>query len=66
MTTRELVEGLPNSIRFVIEGYRKNYKNPALKKECVRSELAGYLKGLRDAGAITERERQILFVYGTV
>ena len=66
MTTREVVERQSDGIRRAIEDYRKDYKNPALDRAETRAALAGYVKGLRDAGAITERERQILFVYGTV
>lgn len=66
MTTREVVEKLPEHIRRAIEELRKDYKNTALNRSEVREALAGYVKGLRDAGAITERERQILFVYGTI
>lgn len=66
MNTREVVEKLPENIRDVIELLRKDYKNPTLDKGVIRAHIYGYTRGLRDAGAITERERQILFVYGTV
>lgn len=66
MTTREVVGKQPEHIRWAIEDYRKDYKNPALDRAETRAALAGYVNGLRDAGAITDRERQILFVYGTV
>lgn len=64
--TRETVNKLPEHIRVAIEEFKRDYKNAGLRKDEVRSGLAGYAKGLRDAGLITERERQILFVYGTV
>ena len=66
MNTREVVERQPENIRYVIEQLRKDYKNPALDKDEISAHLYGYTRGLRDAGAITERERQILFLYGTV
>lgn len=66
MTTREVVERLPENIRLKIEAIRKDYKNPALNRAEVRATLYGYTLALRDAGAITERERQVLFIFGTV
>lgn len=64
--TRETINKLPENVRAHIEEIRKDYKNPALRKDEVRERLCGYVKGLQDAGLITERERQIVFVYGTV
>ncbi len=64
--TRELIARLPANVLSYVEECRKAYKNPVLDKDEVRARLAGYVMGLRDAGLITERERQILFVYGTV
>jgi hypothetical protein len=33
----------------------------------VKASIAGYVQALRDCGVITERERQVLFIYyGTV
>ena len=64
--TREVIEKLPGGIRWQIEDMRKDYKNPAVNHEAARARLAGYVNGLRDAGMITDRERQIIFVYGTV
>lgn len=35
--------------------------------EGVKKSVAGYVQALRDCGVITERERQVLFIYyGTV
>lgn len=65
MGTKEVVMKMPDNVKFVIEDLRKHYQNPAFRKDEVRKELYGYTKGLRDAGLITERERQILYVYGT-
>ena len=66
MTTREVYTKMPAAVQNAIEDIRKDYKNPALNKDAIREKLYGYTKGLRDAGLISERERQILFVYGTV
>ena len=64
--TRDLIDRLPNSIRSHIERLRREYTNDGFDHDAVRKELYGYTLGLRDAGLLTERERQILFVYGTV
>lgn len=64
MTTRELIGKMPVKIVATLNDLRKDYKNPTLNKTAVRKEIYGYTKGLRDAGLINERERQILFVYG--
>jgi len=66
MTTRETVEKMPEKIRKQLENLRGDYKHPYMDKSETRARLYWYLVGLRDAGLITERERQTLFVYGTV
>ena len=64
--TRELINRLPETIRTHIECLRIEYNTDGFDHDAVRKELYGYTLGLRDAGFLTERERQILFVYGTV
>ena len=66
MTTREVLEKMPKIVRWKIDDLRKDYKNEALNKYKVRAQIYGYTNGLRDAGLITESERQKLFVYATV
>lgn len=66
MTTREIVERLPEAVRWALEDLRKDYKNPCIDRDATRAKLAGYVNGLRDAGLITKYERGVLFVYGTV
>ena len=66
MTTRETLEKISPEIRSDIEEFRNDYKNPVANKSLVRARLSGYTKALRSAGLITEQERRILFVYGTV
>lgn len=40
------------------------YKNAA---DSAKASIAGYVQALRDCGVITERDRQVLFVYyGTI
>lgn len=64
--TREVLNKIPENVRSAIEELRRDYYNDALNIDKVRSRAYGYTLGLRDAGLITERERQILFVYTTV
>ena len=63
--TRELIERLPKNIIDEIDRLSTDYHN-GYKKDETRARLAGYCKGLRDAGLITEYERKVLFVYGTI
>jgi len=70
MTTRETLEKLPANVRHEIELRKSDYKRfPTTAYSMhmqIRATINGYLRGLRDAGLITERERQVLFVYTTV
>ena len=64
--TRETLEKLPEIVRKNIEGLRHDYKSNVVNKDVARAQSAWYLKGLRDSGVITERERQVLYCYTTV
>lgn len=64
--TKDVFEKMPEAVQTQLESIKKDYKNRALNRDKTRARLAGYVLGLRDAGLISERERQILFVYGTV
>ena len=64
--TRETFEKQPEIVRKNLEGLRHDYKSGVVNKDVARAQSAWYVKGLRDAGLITERERQILFIYTTV
>lgn len=64
--TKQVLNKIPANVRAALEQLRKDYKNDALNTDESRSRSAGYVQGLRDAGLITERERQILFIYTTV
>lgn len=64
--TKQVLNKIPANVRAALEQLRKDYKNDALNKGESRNRSAGYVQGLRDAGLITERERQILFIYTTV
>lgn len=64
--TKETIKRMPQKIINRIEQFRKDYKNAAISKEKTRARISGYIDGLMDAGAITEQERKVLFVYCTV
>ena len=62
--TKETLEKMPIPVRQELERLRQSCKSDQKKFEIMRA--AGYVKGLRDAGLITERQRQILFIYTSV
>ena len=64
--TRETLEKLPEVVRKNVEGLRHDYNGRVVNRDVARAQAAWYMKGLRDAGLITERERQILVIYTTV
>lgn len=64
--TRKVLEKLPEIARTNLEWLRKEYKSELGDKDVARAKAAWYVKGLKDAGLITERERQFLFIYTTV
>lgn len=73
MTTKEVLEKLPQKVLFQVEKYRNERKSldeanqrDYEKRGRLIDEAHAYLKGLRDGGLITDRERQILFIYTTV
>lgn len=55
--TRDVLNKLASGIRRKVEDYRARHESTLANE---------YLKGLRDAGVITEQERRILFIYTTV
>ena len=69
MTTRELIARLPENVMERINGMKKTYKAfiPGERKhDETRLIINAYITGLKDAGMITERERQILYCYATL
>ena len=63
--TRELLTKLPNNVKEYSEKLKREYKGEVFNKKETRERAAGYCAGLRDGGLITDRERQILFIYIT-
>ena len=71
MTTRELMNSLPEAIVNATEKYREARKRAKTSEkshdlDMVKSEWYGYTKALRDAGSITEQQRKMLYIYGTI
>ena len=67
--TREVIAKLPPNVREKIEAFRrerKGFEGDYLRQERIRERVAGYTDGLCDGGLLTDRERQIVFVYATV
>lgn len=68
MTTREIIEKLPENIRERIDEYRAIYKKEKddgrYNYHFIRAEWYGYVKGLLDYGAITDYERRVIYIYG--
>jgi len=60
---KELIERLPQNVRFQLESLRKDFENTTIPREVIRAEVRGYAKGLRDAGLINDHERGMLCVY---
>ena len=61
---KETYERMSKGIQRQLDTFKTQYRNLPNKDE-TRARMAGYVLGLRDAGFITERERQVLFVYMT-
>ncbi len=64
--TEKTLEKLPENVRNEIERLRNYYNGVDTNKSVARTASASYVKGLRDAGMITENERKTLFIYTTV
>ena len=64
--TREVLNKIPENVRSKIDAFRRNYNNDSINKDVAREGSYAYTLGLRDAGLITERERQVLLIYTTI
>ena len=60
---QELIERLPDNVRYQLEKLRKEYASGYPTKDEVRAEIRGYAKGLRDAGMVNDHERGMLCIY---
>ena len=59
---KELYERMSDAVKIHLDNLKKQYS----LKQISCSTSREYVNGLRDAGVITERESQILFIYTTV
>lgn len=64
--TKATLDKLPEKVLRHIEQLRKDYKNPNLDNNICRRSSCEYVRGLMDAGLITNQERQALFLYTTI
>lgn len=66
--TRELLNRLPTIVMNKVEYFRLQYTTTEdnRKKNEIRNSMSAYAHGLADAGMLTDRERQALFIYMTV
>lgn len=65
MRTRELLDSLSDTIRDRLKNYRAIY-SAAPDKRVASDCVMHYLRGLQDAGAITQRGYQMLYIYTTL
>ena len=69
MTTRELIESLPDNIKNRINDLRDEYRKAKNRfgtlavEDKYNMKAKGYCKGLYDAGVITDRECAMLYIY---
>lgn len=76
MTTREIIEGLPANVRERVEAFRAEYvrlraawnagEDRWHEMQTFRAKWYGYTLGLVDAGIISDRQRPVVYIYGTV
>lgn len=66
--TRELLNRMPIIVMNKVEYFRMKYTTTedTRERELIRNSMSAYAHGLADAGMLTNRERQTLFVYMTV
>lgn len=67
--TKKTLDRMPESVRMKLERFRAAYRAEGFAPKHydeTRARAAAYVDGLKDAGLINERERQILFIYTTI
>lgn len=65
MRVKELVEKQPEQIQRRLQDFKKMHNIDGRRTESMH-RAGAYTQALCDAGIITERERQMLFIYTTV
>ena len=64
-TVKEVLQAQSGTVQNRIKEYQKMAQNDSTRTEA-RHRAAAYTQALCDAGIITDRERQQLFIYTTV
>lgn len=66
---RKVLEKMPDKVLKQIQAYKhdyKKYEGDYRLRDTTRACASAYVRGLKDAGLIDNRERQALFTYITV
>lgn len=66
MTTRQILNKMPENVMSTIEFLRNEYSFGRIDHEELLAKSLYYLNGLEHAGLITQSERRSLFVYTTI
>lgn len=64
--TKELLDRMPECVVQALDTFKRRRRAELLTRSEVAILAYEYTKGLRDAGLITDKERQVLFIYTTV
>lgn len=69
MTTREVMNALPENIRNNIERFKADYNRADLnmkERDKIRTGILFYCRALRDTGVITDPAHRQIYVYATL
>ena len=61
---KELFESLPVVVQSQLKAFRVFVSNEE-NADKVKKEAFGYVKGLRDAGLVSDHQRMTLYIYAT-
>ena len=62
--TRKVLNKMPENVRLHVEWLKNQYRKE--HKDIFRSASGSYVRGLQDAGLISDLERRLLFSYITL
>lgn len=62
--TERVLNKMPENVRIHVEWLKNQYKKE--HKDIFRSASGSYMRGLQDAGLISDLERRLLFNYTTL
>ena len=69
MTTREVINALPENIRNNIDRFKADYNRADLnmkERDKIRTGVLYYCRALRDAGIVTESGHRQIYTYTTL